>query len=189
VVLLDSFVNKKKKKFDHIGIGSYDGIREAIRNLLDRGKTRIGFIGDRYTNLSRYPIFVRVMNEYGITPDEHLIGIGDERFEEGGYSRMIEIIRSGHRPDGLFVSYDNMAIGVLKAMHEHGLRPIEDISVIGHDNIQGSFYTYDSLSTIEPPLGKMAALVVERLIDRIHGDRSRAIEKLLPARFIDRGTS
>jgi DNA-binding LacI/PurR family transcriptional regulator len=52
-----------------------------------------------------------------------------------------------------------MAIGVMKALREKGLRVPEDVSVTGFDNIRLAEYCEPSLTTVHIPrdeIGKMA---------------------------------
>ncbi len=189
IVLVDSFLSTQKMSFDHVGIDSYTGIVAAVRYFLEKGKTTIGFIGDRFTVHSRYPGFQKALYDNGLEVDKRFVRFGNERFEEGGYLRMNELIGAGTIPDALFASYDDMALGALKALDEKGIHPVKDISVIGHDNIRVSAYTLNPLSTINAPLQEMARLSVERLFERIHGSRDKIVDKMLPAELIIRQTS
>lgn len=88
---------------------------------------------------------------------------------EGGYSQgkfLVEHVSP--RPTAVFTFDDVMAIGVLKALREGGLRVPEDISVVGYDDI-------DVAPFIEPPLTTVAQLAyeigyrgTEILLEKIH---------------------
>ena len=63
-------------------------------------------------------------------------------------------------PSAIFASNDLMAIGVLGALQNHGLRIPQDISVIGYDDIELAAYAYPALTTLHQPkaeLGRLAA--------------------------------
>ncbi|PZT70317.1 LacI family transcriptional regulator [Streptomyces sp. SW4] len=84
---------------------------------------------------------------------------------------------SGHRnglvlgriPDvtAVFVASDEMAFGVIKALHELGRRVPEDISVVGVDNIELAAYCRPPLTTVAQPFAEMGALAVTHLLRSI----------------------
>jgi DNA-binding LacI/PurR family transcriptional regulator len=53
---------------------------------------------------------------------------------EGGRQAVRDLLSSGFKPTAVVCVNDRMAIGVLKELHEHGVRVLEDISVTGFDN-------------------------------------------------------
>jgi len=53
--------------------------------------------------------------------------------------------------DAVFVYNDVMALGVLRAMHEHGIVPKKDMLLLGHDDIDNSRFYTPALSTIRVP--------------------------------------
>ncbi|KQX11054.1 LacI family transcriptional regulator [Streptomyces sp. Root431] len=67
----------------------------------------------------------------------------------------------------IFVASDEMAFGVIRALHEAGLRVPDDISVVGFDDIELAEYCSPSLTTIAQPFEHMGALAVTHLLRRI----------------------
>ncbi|MFE2252658.1 substrate-binding domain-containing protein, partial [Streptomyces lavendulae] len=84
---------------------------------------------------------------------------------------------SGHRiglvlgrvPDvtAVFVASDEMAFGVIRALHELGRRVPEDVSVVGVDDIELAAYCTPPLTTVAQPFDRMGALAVERLLRHV----------------------
>src|SRR6185436_14243203 len=66
----------------------------------------------------------------------------------GGYRAMGELLQQPRRPSAVFVCNDLMAIGALCAVHEHGLRVPDDMSVIGFDDIELALFTSPPLTTV-----------------------------------------
>jgi Transcriptional regulators len=64
----------------------------------------------------------------------------------------------------VFVSSDEMAFGTIRALHEHGKRVPEDISVVGVDDISLAEFCSPPLTTVAQPFGDMGALAVEHLL-------------------------
>lgn len=67
----------------------------------------------------------------------------------------------------VFVASDEMAFGVIRALHELGRRVPEDISVVGVDDIALSEYCSPSLTTVAQSFADMGALAVSHLMRHI----------------------
>ncbi|MFB6839878.1 LacI family DNA-binding transcriptional regulator [Streptomyces sp. NPDC056361] len=67
----------------------------------------------------------------------------------------------------IFVASDEMAFGVIRALHETGRRVPDDISVVGFDDIELAEYCSPSLTTIAQPFQHMGALAVTHLLRQI----------------------
>jgi len=63
---------------------------------------------------------------------------------------------------------DLIAIGVMKALRDNGLRVPEDVSVIGFDNIPWSDLCTPALTTIDLPINEMGIEAVQLLLRRIN---------------------
>ncbi|MCX7027135.1 MAG: LacI family DNA-binding transcriptional regulator [Spirochaetes bacterium] len=77
-------------------------------------------------------------------------------------------IAEGFDMDGLFVYNDAMAFGVLRAFADAGIRVPEDVSVIGHDDVEVAQSFIPRLTTIQVPkyrLGMESARALLELID------------------------
>lgn len=67
----------------------------------------------------------------------------------------------------VFVASDEMAFGVIRALHELGRGVPEQISVVGVDDIALAAYCTPALTTVAQPFGEIAGLAVEHLLRRI----------------------
>lgn len=73
-------------------------------------------------------------------------------------------------PFTAIVCFDDVAaIGAIRAIHEHGLRVPQDISVVGFDDIQSAAFYNPSITTIRQPLLQMGALAARILLQRVRG--------------------
>jgi DNA-binding LacI/PurR family transcriptional regulator len=86
-----------------------------------------------------------------------------------GYLRMSEILDSGDPlPNAVFCLMDSLAIGVISAIKDHGVRIPEDISIIGCDDISAARYIQPELTTICIPRreqGYQASMLLNRMIN------------------------
>lgn len=69
--------------------------------------------------------------------------------------------------DGFFVSGDERAIGVYRAIVDQNLKVGFNIGVIGIDNLQVGEYMYPSLTTIASPKKEIAQFTIQMLIKNI----------------------
>lgn len=72
----------------------------------------------------------------------------------------------GRIPDvtAVFVASDEMAFGVVRALHELGRKVPQDVSVVGVDDIALAEYCFPSLTTVAQPFAEMGALAVSHLL-------------------------
>ena len=131
----------------------FNALSEAVSYLMSRNVTTIGFIGERLTSY-KLNAFRQVLSQEGITPNEDHIQITDKRFEEGGYEAMEALFSRGTLPRSLICAYDNMAIGAIRCIHDHGLSVPNDIAVLGTDNIANAAF-------LNPPLASISSKVPE----------------------------
>src|SRR5262249_4540486 len=61
---------------------------------------------------------------------------------------------------------DLIAIGVLRAARQLGIRVPEDLSVVGFDDIPWAAIVTPALTTINQPVADMAAVALQLLLDR-----------------------
>jgi len=176
VVIIEYFIDIPD--FDVIEIDNMYGIDIAIDHLYKLGHRRIGFISEYLSMGTRYPAYVEAMKKRNLTINEKFVKYGYERLELGGYLRMKELLGEKEIPTAVFVSYDTMAQGALKAIAEAGMRVPEDISVIGFDNIRESAYFSTPLTTIALPVLEMSEKAVDTLLRKIENDNVSTVQHL-----------
>ncbi len=79
--------------------------------------------------------------------NERLIKTGGIEID-GGYKSVMELIRDGIQFDGIFAYNDLMAFGVIKALKEKGIKILQEVKVIGYDDIPFSNLVTPSLTTM-----------------------------------------
>ncbi|GIL09028.1 MAG: hypothetical protein BroJett033_5390 [Chloroflexota bacterium] len=81
---------------------------------------------------------------------------------------------------------DVIAIGVMQAARELGLRVPDDLSLIGYDDIEASRLTCPALTTIRQPAVEKGRIAAQLLLQRIE-ERSLAAEHVvLPVELVER---
>lgn len=134
------------------------GVIAAIDHLTGLGHRVIAFISGPLLLTSartRLRAFTQMLHEKQLITDPRMIQEGNHRVG-GGHDAMCRILASGSPPTAVLCSNDLTAIGALGAVHEHGLRVPEDISIVGFDDIQLSAYINPGLTTLSAPRGELA---------------------------------
>lgn len=86
---------------------------------------------------------------------------------EAGYHPMKKLLSKRRDFTAIFCFNDIAAMGVIRAIHDAGLRVPEDISVIGFDDILSAAYQKPSLTTVRQPLREMGNKGAQMLLDMI----------------------
>jgi DNA-binding LacI/PurR family transcriptional regulator len=84
-----------------------------------------------------------------------------------GYDAANYFLGLSHVPSALICYNDMMAVGVLKRLHQAGIRIPEDISVTGFDNITVSEYTSPPLTTIDQPKRFLGAEAARMMLEQL----------------------
>jgi DNA-binding LacI/PurR family transcriptional regulator len=69
----------------------------------------------------------------------------------------------------VFCGNDTMALGVIRALTERGLRVPEDVSIVGFDDVPEAGYYLPPLSTVRQDFGELGRHALGTLIDRMSG--------------------
>jgi LacI family transcriptional regulator len=108
--------------------------------------------------------------------------------EQSGYDAARAIIADGDLPEAVFCANDQMAIGFIRAMHEHGLEAPRDIAVVGCDDIQIARYVQPPLSTIGASRREWGGTAAKWLMRYIEHEETSPPQRI-PTTFIVRASS
>ncbi len=75
---------------------------------------------------------------------------------------------------------DQMALGLLRALGERGIRVPADISVVGFDDIPEAAYFGPPLTTVRQDFGELGRRAVHLLLGRISGERQQQVVPVVP---------
>jgi DNA-binding LacI/PurR family transcriptional regulator len=171
----------RSSKSDRITVNNYSGAQAAMEHLLELGHRRIAYVGQKpgvidnkladYVDVERFGAYQDTLKKRKLF-DDRLVALGksytlgDTSAQGDGYHAMRRWLDEGQHLTAVFAGSDILAAGVLQAVHEHGLRVPQDISVIGYDDTFAPFLA-PLLTTVRLPaheLGETAArLAIERL--------------------------
>jgi DNA-binding LacI/PurR family transcriptional regulator len=140
-----------------------DPAEEAVRHLLSLGHSTVHHVAGPlrwWAARERIEGWQRVLKEDGRTVPPYIEG---DWTAASGYRAGQELVRDPE-VTAVFVANDDMAIGVLRALHEAGRRAPQDMSLVGFDDIPPTAYLSPALTTIRPDNVMLATVGLQRLV-------------------------
>ncbi|MFB9274728.1 LacI family DNA-binding transcriptional regulator [Cohnella cellulosilytica] len=145
-------------------VDNFKGGYEAAKHLIELGHTRIAHIVGPDPFLSsreRERGFLAALEEAGLKPDRLEKGTFDMA---SGYGIATRWIDAGDLPSALFAADDYIALGVVDACLNRGIRIPEELSVVGFDDQKFASEFRPRLTTVRQPADKIGAAGVELLL-------------------------
>jgi LacI family transcriptional regulator len=162
--------SENKPGISIVSIDNYAGGLMATEHLLNLGKQHIGHISgplDWWEARQRKKGWEDALTGVGIHPIPAMSVEGNWSSKSGKLA--FQILQS-HYPqlDAVFVGNDQMALSILQATNESGIKIPEDLAVIGFDGIPESEFYSPPLSTIyqdQDEIGRTAVRELIRLVN------------------------
>jgi LacI family transcriptional regulator len=174
-----------------VGATNWQGAYDATQYLLQLGHTRIGFITgsmDLGCSQDRLAGYRAALRDHRLPARPELEYEGDF-LQPDGYAGGSAFLDLAEPPTAIFASNDVMAMGVMDAVRNRGLRIPDDISVVGFDNIPQSAVVFPPLTTVEQPLEQMGRAATQMLL-RILKRREETMGRMeLPTQLVVRSSS
>lgn len=177
-----------------VEIDNIAGGRLAAEYLVEQGHTRIAFVGidteipgcTLPTSAMRLEGFRAVLATVELPLLDHYVR-NAENDMDAAYAQAKVLISLPERPTAIFATSDLLALGVLKAVREHGLRIPDDVAVLGFDDLDIADYL--GLTTIRQALDESGRVAVELLLSRL-ADPMRSTQHVhFPLTIIRRNTA
>jgi DNA-binding LacI/PurR family transcriptional regulator len=89
----------------------------------------------------------------------------------------------------VFVANDLMALGVLRALREHGRAVPGEVSVVGWDNMPESGFFSPPLTTVHEPFDQIGRRSVELLLAEVASQQRVDAPKIEPALVVRESTA
>lgn len=110
-----------------------------------------------------------------------------ESWEASTGYRVAAALDRDRLPDAIVASNDSMALGVMSALRERGVRIPEDVKVVGFDDLPESAYFRPGLTTVRQDFQLLGATAIVQLDEMMRGARGRNIR--IEAPLIVRGST
>lgn len=187
-------IESNHNAFSGVEIDNVGGGRLAAEYLLGQGHRRIAFVGidteipgcTLPTSAMRLTGFHTKLTEIGLPLlDSYVRNAPNDM--EAAYTQAKTLLSLPERPTAIFAASDLLAIGVLKASRELGLKTPEEIAVLGFDDLDIAEYL--GLTTIRQSLDESGRVAVELLLSRL-ADPLRGVQHVhFPLTIVNRHTA
>ena len=181
-----------------VGSDNYSFVSQCVEYLSRTGEAPCFFEMETPSNpnaLNRRRAYIKMMSELGLEPMIIAVEGHGWDLEEIGYNGALRALSArALQTDTLLCSNDRLAIGVLAACYEKGLRVGRGsgcaLRVAGLDDHPYSRFTCPSLTTVGHEYDVVAKRAVEKLFELIERGRfDRRTEELFPARLVLRSSA
>lgn len=176
-------------RVDDVAVG-----RTATAHLLGLGHTRVAHLGgdptqpvNSHSPADRRAGWMSALRDAGLQPRPEY-DVDGEFTARGGADALRGLLALPEPPTAVFAASDEMALGVLAAARQQGVRVPEDLSVVGVDDhplaeVQG-------LTTVVQDVGGQARLAARLLLDAL-GEGSGHVSEhvLVPVRLAVRSST
>ena len=148
------------------------GARLATEHLLDLGHATVWHVAgpeESYSAHRRRQSWDHTLRAHDCAVPEVIVG---DWSAESGYRAGLQLVQH----DGvtaIFAANDQMALGILRALHESGRSVPGDISVVGFDDMAEASQFWPPLTTVRQHFDQVGALALRNLVATIE---RRAVE-------------
>jgi DNA-binding LacI/PurR family transcriptional regulator len=155
------------------------GARAATEFLLAAGHRSVWHISgpaDWYDAAGRVRGWEAALHDAGIEIPPLLAG---DWSAASGY-RNGQLLARLPEVTAVFTANDHIALGLLRALNEHGRRVPGDVSIVGFDDVPEAAYFTPPLTTVRPDFHAAALASLELLLAQIDGDNSATRRTIAP---------
>lgn len=181
--------------WDNVGIDDEQAAWQATTHLLELGHWDLAVLtgaelrgNSVRSSADRLAGFKRALADHDLTVHPDQVLAADSTIE-GGRRAMTELIAHRSVPSAVFAACDEAAFGALMALREHGKTAPKDVSVIGLDDHQMSWFM--GLSTVAQPVADQGAFAANLLCERLQNPDTpvEPSPHLLATKLIERKTT
>lgn len=172
VAVVSVDVPVESARFCSVAVDDEKGARLVVDHLVAAGRRRIALVRGP-ADLPQVAARVRgaraAASRAGAALEEIVAG---SYFGEAGVAAGGRILEMGaERPDAVFAVNDPLAMGVLAALVDGGVRVPDDIAVVGYDDVPLASLGRLPLTSVRQPVATMGATAADMLVAELRGER------------------
>ncbi len=203
VVLLDRRI--RGLEADRVYADNRSGAAEAMAQLLGLGHRRIGYVSSAAGSNGHPPeapiVVEDLISSAGDRIQAYLTALASTEGdplrhlmlcpfgELAAYEATLELLGRRDRPTAVFASDSVIALGVLRAVAQVGLRIPDDVAVLAGDEPAWSWVTNPPLSTVTQPVVELGRIALELVTRRLADPTAPFLDRILPTIFHARGST
>jgi LacI family transcriptional regulator len=173
---------------DTVTVDNRAGVRAAVKRLHAAGHRRIAFLGDLrsiWTAEERYAGFVEGLVEVGCVLHPSLVRRGLHG-AEAAQKAAHDLLALAHAPTALVSGQNLLTIGARKALQELQLQ--RRLALIGFDDLSLADLLEPGISVIAQDHAAIGREAASLLFERLAGEDGPARHRVLPTRYLARGS-
>ena len=154
-----------------VSIDNISSARNVTEHLINIGHRKIAHISeamDVILSQDRLRGYQQAMLSHDLAIDPSWVQEGDGGIDSG-YHQMVKLLALEDRPTAVFVFNDEMALGSIKAVQNHGLRVPEDIAIVGFDNLPIASLFSPYMTTVDQPKYEIGQKATDLLLKLLKG--------------------
>ncbi|MDP2573489.1 LacI family DNA-binding transcriptional regulator [Vibrio penaeicida] len=172
-VLLNCFI-ESSNTYSSIVPDDLTGMYNLTNHLIESGRKNIAFIGGEEWMMAtqkRREGFVKAHSEHGLAVNEDWLFNADWSMNKA-YQTTLKLLSQQPIPNAIACTSDLMAMGVVNALLQKGVRIPEDIAVCGYDNQPIATDCHPPLTSYSLPYEEMGKMAVEILLQKVEDPTS-----------------
>lgn len=158
---------------------------DLVNKLISYGHKKIGFIGAKSNlNVSRDRLkgYKKALQDNNIEIDENLIYMANDFNKKYGEIAVNKILKQS-QPTAIVTTDDLLAFGVIEVLNS---KELNDISIVGFNNIQISEYQKPSLSSVDINSEELGYYATSLLINKLEGREINLNKYIIETKLIER---
>ncbi|SDI47513.1 LacI family DNA-binding transcriptional regulator [Aliiruegeria lutimaris] len=178
--------------FDHVVSDDALGVGLAVDELVRLGHRRIAWIGggqQTSTAAGRCEGFAAALQKHDLPLTEAMVEKVRETNLEAGRAAMDRILRHAPEVTAVACFSDLLALGAASTCREAGRSVGQDISIIGHDDLEQSVYFDPGLSSVRVAKEQIGRDAARLLLNRIACPEAPPVHETVAPSLILRGTT
>ncbi|MFD0790268.1 LacI family DNA-binding transcriptional regulator [Microbacterium insulae] len=153
---------------DFVGVDNEVGMRLIIEHLRDRQVKTLGYAGGDDASSNGVERFASVQRLAGDNDISVTSAFRSEYSIAAGAAAADALLASGVLPDAIVAGSDQIAVGLIARLREHGFEVPRDTLVTGFDGGELADVFWPTLTTAVQPVSAIAADAVSFLVSRIN---------------------
>ena len=183
-----------KNEIPSVNIDYGQATYDSMKHLLKAGHRKIGLImgNMRQLILKKYiiPSAEKALSEYQAEFMSHYLYEGDNSYKSGLEATAVFLNMSpATRPTAIFVLNDEMALGVIHGIQDHGLNVPNDFEVLSFEDTKLTRMVRPTLSSVVQPMYDIGAVSMRLLTKLMRKEEIAETQILLPHRIEFRGST
>ncbi|HEX9389455.1 MAG TPA: GntR family transcriptional regulator [Anaerolineales bacterium] len=201
IVLIDR--NIPGIQVDVVMSNHFEGGQQVVRHLIDQGYREIVYLAHEPIQLpsiaERFRGYQAAMTDAQLNPWPPFVVGGPIELgylqaqksptlhENSAVEKIADLLRGPARPEAVVAMNDLVAMLVLEAAEQVGLRIPDELGVVGFDNLDCA--VANNLTTVAQQPYEIGSEAARLLLQRIHGDNKVSKQIQLPTQLIIRGST